>query len=57
MALPRTLIDPKLIYMEPAVRDYQRGRHNRAYAIFISRLTVFDWFCGSFGRLRCFTLP
>jgi spore photoproduct lyase len=26
MALPRTLIDPKLIYMEPAVRDYQRGR-------------------------------
>jgi spore photoproduct lyase len=26
MALPRTLIDPKLIYMETAVRDYQRGR-------------------------------
>lgn len=26
MALPRTLIDPKLIYIEPAVRDYQRGR-------------------------------
>jgi hypothetical protein len=26
MALPRTLIDPKLIYMEPAVRDYPRGR-------------------------------
>jgi spore photoproduct lyase len=26
MALPRTLIDPKLIYLEPAVRDYPRGR-------------------------------
>jgi spore photoproduct lyase len=26
MALPRTLIDPKLIYVEPAVRDYSRGR-------------------------------
>lgn len=26
MALPRTLIDPKLIYLEPAVRDYARGR-------------------------------
>lgn len=25
MALPRTLIDPKLIYMEPAVRNYRRG--------------------------------
>lgn len=26
MALPRTLIDPKLIYLEPAVREYPRGR-------------------------------
>src|SRR4051812_41506656 len=26
MALPRTLIDPKTIYLEPAVRDYPRGR-------------------------------
>ena len=26
MALPRTLIDPKLIYLEPAVRAYPRGR-------------------------------
>lgn len=26
MALPRTLIDPKLIYVEPAVREYPRGR-------------------------------
>lgn len=26
MALPRALIDPKLIYLEPAIRDYQRGR-------------------------------
>ena len=26
MALPRTLIDPKLIYLEPAVREYARGR-------------------------------
>lgn len=26
MALPRTLIDPKLIYLEPAVYDYARGR-------------------------------
>jgi spore photoproduct lyase len=26
MALPRTLIDPKLIYLEPAVRDVARGR-------------------------------
>ena len=26
MALPRTLIDPRLIYLEPAVRDYPRGR-------------------------------
>ena len=26
MALPRTLIDPKLIYLEPAVRDYACGR-------------------------------
>lgn len=26
MALPRTLIDPKLIYLEPAVRDYPLGR-------------------------------
>lgn len=25
MALPRTLIDPKLIYLEPAARAYQRG--------------------------------
>jgi spore photoproduct lyase len=25
MALPRALIDPKLIYLEPAIRDYQRG--------------------------------
>ncbi len=27
MALPRTLIDPKLIYLEPAVREYQCGRN------------------------------
>lgn len=26
MALPRSLIDPKLIYLEPAVRAYPRGR-------------------------------
>ncbi len=26
MALPRTLIDPKLIYLEPAVRAFARGR-------------------------------
>lgn len=26
MALPRTLLDPKLIYLEPAIRDYPRGR-------------------------------
>ena len=26
MSLPRTLIDPKLIYLEPAVRGYPRGR-------------------------------
>jgi len=26
MALPRTLIDPGIIYLEPAVRDYPRGR-------------------------------
>ncbi|MBE7211316.1 MAG: spore photoproduct lyase family protein [Gluconacetobacter diazotrophicus] len=26
MALPRTLLDPKLIYLEPAVRGYERGR-------------------------------
>ena len=26
MALPRTLIDPKVIYLEPAVRDYPGGR-------------------------------
>jgi hypothetical protein len=26
MSLPRTLIDPKIIYLEPAVRDYERGR-------------------------------
>jgi spore photoproduct lyase family protein len=26
MALPRTLIEPKLIYLEPKVRDYPRGR-------------------------------
>ena len=26
MALPRTLIDTKLIYLEPAVREYSRGR-------------------------------
>lgn len=26
MALPRTLIDPKLIYLEPAVREFARGR-------------------------------
>lgn len=26
MARPRTLIDPKLIYLEPAVREYARGR-------------------------------
>jgi len=26
MALPRTLIDPKLIYLEPAVTSYARGR-------------------------------
>jgi spore photoproduct lyase len=26
MALPRTLIDPKLIYVEPTVREYPRGR-------------------------------
>ncbi|MBB3473867.1 spore photoproduct lyase family protein [Sphingomonas sp. BK345] len=26
MALPRTLIDPRLIYLEPAVREFARGR-------------------------------
>ena len=26
MALPRSLIDPKRIYLEPAVRSYARGR-------------------------------
>lgn len=26
MALPSTLIDPKLIYLEPAVREYARGQ-------------------------------
>ena len=26
MALPRTLIDPKRIFLEPAVADYPRGR-------------------------------
>jgi hypothetical protein len=26
MALPRTLIDPKRIYLEPGVRAYERGR-------------------------------
>ena len=26
MALPRTLIDPKLIYLEPSVRTYPQGR-------------------------------
>ena len=26
MALPRTLIDPRLIYLEPAVREYARGQ-------------------------------
>ncbi|WP_294394003.1 spore photoproduct lyase family protein [uncultured Sphingomonas sp.] len=26
MALPRTLVDPKLIYLEPGVRDFARGR-------------------------------
>ncbi|WP_152045184.1 spore photoproduct lyase family protein [Aureimonas psammosilenae] len=26
MALPRTLIEPRRIYLEPAVRDYPRGR-------------------------------
>jgi hypothetical protein len=26
MAPPRALIDPKLIYLESALRDYQRGR-------------------------------
>ena len=32
MALPRTLIDPKLLYLEPAVRDYPRGREVLARA-------------------------
>ena len=26
MALPRSLIEPKRIYLEPAVREYERGR-------------------------------
>lgn len=26
MALPRTLLDPKRIYLEPAIRSYERGR-------------------------------